>query len=81
MSAMRDLKYKYAMLSVSEKLIVINVVVFIVHGLLIFLSGIPDYTIIQWFQLPKSLSEFIIQPWSIITYSFFHGGSFIFCLI
>jgi membrane associated rhomboid family serine protease len=76
MSAMRDLKYKYAMLSVSEKLIVINVVVFIVHGLLIFLSGIPDYTIIQWFQLPKSLSEFIIQPWSIITYSFFHGGFF-----
>ncbi|XLS30433.1 rhomboid family intramembrane serine protease [Flavobacteriaceae bacterium M23B6Z8] len=74
MSGMQDIRYKYSMLSISEKLIVINVVVFIVHALIIFLSGMAEYTIVQWFQLPKDLSEFIIQPWSLVTYSFFHGG-------
>ncbi|WP_340199135.1 rhomboid family intramembrane serine protease [Ascidiimonas sp. W6] len=76
MSSMQDIRYKYSMLSIAEKLIVINVAVFIVHGLTIFLSGLPDHLIIQWFQLPKDLSEFIIQPWSLVTYSFFHGGFF-----
>lgn len=76
MSGMQDIRYKYSMLSIAEKLIVINAVVFVVHGLVIFLSGLADYTIVQWFQLPKDLSEFIIQPWSLVTYSFFHGGFF-----
>ena len=76
MSAMQDLRYKYKMLSIAEKLIVINTAVFIIHGLITFLSGMPDYTIVQWFQLPKDLIEFIVQPWSLITYSFFHGGFF-----
>jgi membrane associated rhomboid family serine protease len=28
----------------------------------------------QWFELPKDFYDFITQPWSIFTYSFFHGG-------
>lgn len=76
MSTLQDLRYKYKMLSVAEKLIVINVAVFIIHGILVFLGGLPDYMVIRWFQLPKDLTEFIVQPWSLITYSFFHGGFF-----
>jgi membrane associated rhomboid family serine protease len=34
----------------------------------------PFDIIMQWFELPKSFSDFISQPWSVVTYSFFHGG-------
>ena len=67
------LKYQYARLSVSEKLIAINVVVFIVVGLL---GKIAFPALEGWFVLPSDLMAFLGQPWSIITYSFLHGGIF-----
>lgn len=62
------------MLSIAEKLIVANVLVFILNILIPFLFALPEGFISQWFQLPKDLNEFIFQPWSIVTYAFFHGG-------
>lgn len=73
MGVSNDLKYKYARLSVMEKLILINVVVFILNLLVPFLFSIHTNTIVRFFELPKSFSNFISQPWSIITYAFFHG--------
>ncbi len=69
-----NLKYQYARLNVAEKLIAFNVVVFIINGLFPFLLGLQKNSIVQWFQLPKDFFDFLSQPWSIITYSFFHGG-------
>ncbi|MGB5668667.1 MAG: rhomboid family intramembrane serine protease [Maribacter sp.] len=69
-----NLKYQYARLNVAEKLIAINVLVFIVNGLFPFLLGLNKDIILQWFQLPKDFFDFLTQPWSIISYSFFHGG-------
>ncbi|WP_299435480.1 rhomboid family intramembrane serine protease [uncultured Maribacter sp.] len=69
--AQGNLKYQYANLSIAEKLIVVNVIVFIVDGLLKALFG---FSIMSWFELPKDFSIFITQPWSIISYSFFHGS-------
>jgi membrane associated rhomboid family serine protease len=69
-----SLKYQYARLSISEKLIAINVAVFIINALVPFLFGWPKSILDQWFQLPKNFVEFIGQPWSLVTYSFFHGG-------
>jgi membrane associated rhomboid family serine protease len=71
-----ELKYKFARLSIAEKLIVVNVAVFILNALLVFLFQLPSYTIMQWFEIPTSFSNFITQPWSIVTYAFFHGGFF-----
>nr|WP_299341606.1 rhomboid family intramembrane serine protease [Allomuricauda sp.] len=65
------LQYNYARLSIAEKLIAINVLIFIVDGLSNALLG-KSFT--QWFHLPKDLLEFLGQPWSLVTYSFFHGG-------
>ncbi len=72
--AQGNLKYQFARLSVAEKLIAINVLVFIVSGLFPFLLNLPKNSIVQWFELPKDFINFLGQPWSIITYSFFHGG-------
>lgn len=74
MSIGNDLKYKYAALNVAEKLIVINVLIFIVDVLLVFLFRLPADFFVRWFELPMSFGNFITQPWSIVTYAFFHGG-------
>jgi membrane associated rhomboid family serine protease len=65
------LRYQYARLSVSEKLIAINIVAFIAIGLL---GKIAFPALEGWFVLPADFLDFLGQPWSIITYSFLHGG-------
>ncbi|MGB5554919.1 MAG: rhomboid family intramembrane serine protease, partial [Flavobacteriaceae bacterium] len=69
-----NLKYQFSRLSIAEKLIAINVAVFILNAILPFLLGMDKSAIDQWFQLPKDFFEFLGQPWSLVTYSFFHGG-------
>ncbi|UNY98813.1 rhomboid family intramembrane serine protease [Zhouia spongiae] len=74
MSITRDIQYKFKTLTVAEKLIVINVGVFIVNALFVFLMQQRQDVIVQWFQLPKGFSDFILQPWSIVSYAFFHAN-------
>ena len=69
-----NLRYQFARLSIAEKLIAINVVVFILNALFVFLLGLRADALMQWFELPKDFFRFIVQPWSLLTYSFFHGG-------
>ena len=69
-----NLKYQYARLSIAEKLIAVNVAVFIINALVPFLFGLSQTAIDQWFHLPKDFFDFLGQPWSLVTYSFFHGG-------
>jgi membrane associated rhomboid family serine protease len=64
------LKYQFARLNIAEKLIAFNVVIFLVDQILLALARI---SISNWFQLPKDFFDFVYQPWSIVTYSFFHG--------
>ncbi|NER10826.1 Membrane associated serine protease, rhomboid family [Muriicola jejuensis] len=70
------LRYQYARLNIAEKLIVINVAVFILNALLPFLLGLGKNAISQWFELPVDLMAFLFQPWSIVSYSFFHADFF-----
>lgn len=73
MSKLNDLKYKYNTLDVFGKLIVINIVVFVLGILLnVFKLG----GIMSFFSLPSGFWDFIVQPWSIITYGFLHTGLF-----
>ena len=64
------LKYKFTRLNIAEKLIAFNVAVFLVDQILLNLGRL---SISDWFQLPKDFADFIYQPWSIVTYSFFHS--------
>jgi len=72
--AQPDLKYQFSRLNIAEKLIAVNVIVFIVNALIPFLFGLSSNTIVQWFELPNDIVDIAFQPWSIVTYSFFHGG-------
>lgn len=69
-----NLRYQFSRLSIAEKLIAINVLVFIVNSLVPFLFGLSKNSIVQWFELPNDIVDIALQPWSLITYSFFHGG-------
>ena len=62
MSLNSDIKYKLAHLNALEKIIGVNLVVYI---LALFLN-------FNWFELPSSLGNFIVMPWAIITYAFVH---------
>ncbi len=65
------LQYQFARLNIAEKLIAINVLVFILDGLSLALLG---GAVVDWFQLPQDFVEFLGQPWSLVTYSFFHAS-------
>jgi membrane associated rhomboid family serine protease len=59
------------------QLIIINVVIFVLMGFLYVLAkiaGAPDLFKIVYdqFTLPSMISEFIKEPWTLLTYSFAH---------
>ncbi|WP_350292254.1 rhomboid family intramembrane serine protease [uncultured Croceitalea sp.] len=68
------LKYQFARFNIAEKLIAFNVAVFLINGLSVALLGFSNQGIVKWFELPEDFMTFFTQPWSLITYSFFHAG-------
>ncbi len=56
------------------KIIVINAGVFLLFYLSSFILSIPESTLKAWFVLPTGIFDAVLQPWSIITYVFLHGG-------
>lgn len=62
MSLANDIKYKLSNLNILEKIIAINLVVYL---LTLFLN-------LSWFELPSRFGGFITKPWTIITYAFLH---------
>lgn len=72
MSLTEDIKYKLARLNVLEKIIAINVVIFLIAMVLRSVLG----GVIYWFQLPSELNSFLVKPWTIFTYAFLHFDFF-----
>lgn len=65
------------------RIILINIIVFVVVRLIpvpFWLTGFNyeaiRHAIDSWLVLPSSLQEFIIKPWTLITYFFMHAGFF-----
>jgi membrane associated rhomboid family serine protease len=79
MTTKEQLLYKYRTANMLEKLIGVNVLMFIltyVFKAVFFLMGSTQNPFFEWLALPSQFSEFIFQPWSIFTYAFLHGGFF-----
>ena len=68
MTLNQDIKEKLRKLNILEKVIVINVAIFLVGLLLKFIYAGN----LSWLELPSDFIEFIVKPWSIITYAFVH---------
>lgn len=81
-SLLNDLKYTFLKRDIVMRLILINVVVFViallvsVFCLLLQLPDPVDYIIKEFLMLPSSLKTLAYTPWSIISYMFLHSGIF-----
>ena len=63
--------------TVVEKIILINIIIYLCPFLfktILFLFQINDFSIINWFTIDANLNEFILKPWSLLTYGFLHGS-------
>lgn len=72
-----NIRAKIAMATVSEKLIAVNVIAFVLFFFLktlAFLFSFEVDFILEWLVFPKEPGEFLFKPWSIITYAFLHSG-------
>lgn len=71
--------YRFQQFNVAEKLIVFNVIFFVLPLLIntfLFLFKIPIDSYTVWFELSSSFSDLVFKPWTLITYSFLHSGFF-----
>ena len=71
MAILDDIKRRYITGNIVEKLIFINIGVFIVSLILIVLSGLykGDINFLkEWFSLSTDLGDLLIKPWTIISY-------------
>ncbi len=76
-TVLNDLKYRFQNAGIVEKLIYINIAIFVMGLLISSFSGLynRELSIIQkWFALPSSLDNFIYKPWTLISYGFLHSG-------
>ena len=77
MKELNTLKYRFQNAGIVEKLIYINLGVFIatfVFNTLGYLFQSNTNFLIQWFSLSADLDSFLYKPWSIVSYGFLHGG-------
>jgi len=79
MTFKEQLNIRIHQLNSAEKLILINVVCFVLPMLIktvLFLFNISSTNFFNWFELSASWIDLSTKPWSIITYSFLHSGFF-----
>lgn len=77
-----DLKEAFRRGNIYIQLIYINVAVFVVTTLTEVILQLFNRSlggVFEWLELPASLTQFIIQPWSLFTYMFMHAGFYISC--
>ncbi|EGV44318.1 rhomboid family intramembrane serine protease [Bizionia argentinensis JUB59] len=63
-----DIRNKLQNLNVFEKLIAVNLGVFLISLILSLLFTFN----LNWLELPSTFDAFIMQPWSVISYAFVH---------
>jgi membrane associated rhomboid family serine protease len=79
MGVWQKLSYRYQFLNAAERLIVLNVLCFVVPFLLntlLFLFQASHLNFLNWLHLSADLSIWITRPWTLVSYSFLHAGFF-----
>ena len=77
MNTWQSITNKYYSFSISEKIIIINVLCFFIPFILntfFFLFNFPIGNLSSWIELSPRISVIMFRPWTLLTYSFFHSG-------
>ena len=72
MSAFTDFKYKFSNFNAFEKIIVVNIIVYIVGALIVVFGRTSQG--LSYLELPVDFFDFLMKPWTFITYGFVHYG-------
>jgi membrane associated rhomboid family serine protease len=70
---------KYLIGTIVEKIIFINIAIFIISYLLktlSFLLEIEGNIVINWFALKPGFNTLLLKPWTLVSYGFLHNGFF-----
>ena len=76
MSFINDIKSRYSNGNIVEKLIYINIAVFVLTLLLSVFQELYKGDLnwsVEWFSLDNNFSTFLTKPWTIISYGFLHA--------
>ncbi len=76
MSFINDIKNRYHNGNIVEKLIYINIAVFITTLLVSVIQGLYKVQLnflVDWFSLDNEISSLLTKPWSLISYGFLHA--------
>ena len=79
MNWLTNLYHKFLSRSIVEKIIVLNIFIFVMTYLfntLSFLFQIDGNFIVTWFSLNPDFDELLFKPWTLISYGFLHMGFF-----
>ncbi len=71
-----SLSYKYKTANILVKLIIINVIVFLVVSLGSFFFSMSPQYFSRWFVLSDNFDTLLFRPWTLISYGFLHFGFF-----
>ena len=72
-----NLRRRYLQGNIAVKLIYVNVAVYLLQALFLTLCrllGLNAGLWLLWLELPAQWSDFIVRPWSLLTYMFMHGS-------
>lgn len=74
-----NIYHKYLSRSIVEKIIVINIILFVLtyfFNTLSFLFKVDENLILEWFSLQPEFDILLYKPWTIVSYGFLHIGFF-----
>jgi membrane associated rhomboid family serine protease len=73
-SIIDDLKMQYKFGGMAQKLIYWNIACFLVSLLFFYQFKFGVFNLPNWLALSSVPSDFILKPWTLLTYAFFHDG-------
>lgn len=75
MNILDTLKYRFKNSGIVEQLIYVNLAIYLlvcILNILGFLFRLNTNLIVEWFSLPANFDDFLLKPWTIISYGFIH---------
>jgi membrane associated rhomboid family serine protease len=67
-----DIQDKLKRLTAFEKIIVVNIGIYIIGWLVAVINNVPRERSLDWLAMPSDFWDVLLKPWSIISYGFTH---------
>lgn len=74
MNILDDLKMQYKLGGITNRLIFWNIGCFLVSLVFFYVYKVGAFDFPSWIALSTEPSQFLFQPWTFLTYAFFHDG-------